>query len=594
MSDPTNTEIAAALDELGDLYELDGAVIHRIVAYRNAAKAIREAPMSVTALAREGRATELAGVGQIIQEKVLALADGGEIPTLVKMRAKFPPGLIAITRLPGLGPKRARRLYDELGIDSLEALRVAAENEQMRALKGFGPKAEEAILASLRLADAGEKPARVVLNKALAVGEPLVAALREHPASEHVELAGSARRMTDTVKDLDVIATATDPLALARAAVALDLVQDAGTPAAAGVRLRTHTGIAVDLRIVEPGQFGNLLQHLTGSKEHNMALRDAAVRKGLHVSEYGVLDDATGETHRCATEHEVYALLGLEYIEPELRENRGELEAAAAGTLPKLIEAGDLKGDLHSHTTASDGTASIEEMGAAARDFGYEYLAITDHSASFGFGDEVSPARLREQIARIRATEIDGIELLAGSEVNILPDGSLDYPDELLAELDWVIASVHSSFRLPAEAMTDRIVRAIEHPLVDAIGHLSGRKLERRAPYSFDLERVIAAAAATGTMLEINSNPDRRDLSELHARAAAAAGVPIVINTDSHRVGGFEVARYGIATARRAWLTAAQVLNTGPWEAIEAVRPRNRLGIGAAPPAARARRRSRA
>ena len=594
MSEPTNTDIAEALDELGDLTELDGAAIYRTNAYRNAAKAVRESPVSVLGLARQGRATELPGIGATIQEKIIALADEGAIPATVKLRAKFPPGLIAMTHLPGLGPKRARRLYDELGIDSLESLRSAAENQQIRKLKGFGPKAEEAILASVRLEGAGERPRRVVLSRALAIGEPLVAALRDHPASQHVELAGSARRMTDTVKDLDVIATATDPLTLARAAAGLELVEEAGTPTAAGVRLRTHTGIAVDLRIVEPDQFGDLLQHLTGSKRHNMALRDAAVRKGMHVSEYGVLDDATGETHRCATEHEVYALLGLEYIEPELRENRGELEAAAAGTLPKLIEPGELRGDLHSHTTASDGTASIEEMAVAARDFGYEYLAITDHSASFGFGDEVSPDRLREQIARIRATEVDGIELLAGSELNILPDGSLDYPDELLAELDWVIASVHSSFRMSADVMTDRIVRAIEHPLVDAIGHLSGRKLERRAPYSFDLERVIDAAARTGTMLEINSNPDRRDLSDLHARAAAAAGIPIVINSDAHRVGGFEVARYGIATARRAWLTAAQVVNTGPWSAIEALRPRHRLGVGVSPPAARARRRSRA
>jgi len=594
MSDPTNTDIAEALDELGDLTELDGAAIYRTNAYRNAAKAVRESPVSVLGLARQGRATELPGIGTTIQEKIIALADEGAIPATVKLRAEFPPGLIAMTHLPGLGPKRARRLYDELGIDSLESLRSAAENQQIRKLKGFGPKAEEAILASVRLEGAGDRPARVVLSRALAIGEPLVAALRDHPASQHVELAGSARRMTDTVKDLDVIATATDPLALARAAAGLDLVEEAATPTAAGVRLRTHTGIAVDLRIVEPDQFGDLLQHLTGSKQHNMALRDAAVRKGMHVSEYGVLDDATGETHRCATEHEVYALLGLEYIEPELRENRGELEAAAAGTLPKLIEPGELRGDLHSHTTASDGTASIEEMAVAARDFGYEYLAITDHSASFGFGDEVSPDRLREQIARIRATEVDGIELLAGSEVNILPDGSLDYPDELLAELDWVIASVHSSFRMSADVMTDRIVRAIEHPLVDAIGHLSGRKLERRAPYSFDLERVIDAAARAGTMLEINSNPDRRDLSDLHARAAAAAGIPIVINSDAHRVGGFEVARYGIATARRAWLTDAQVVNTGPWSAIEAHRPRHRLGVGVSPPAARARRGSRA
>jgi len=617
MSDPTNTEIATALDELGDLSELDGAAIYRVVAYRNAAKAVRESPVSVLGLARQGRATELPGIGQTIQEKIVALADTGDIPAAAKLRARFPPGVIEMTHLPGLGPKRVRRLYEELGIDSLEALRTAGEEHRIQKLKGFGPKAEEAILASLRLersaasdggasAGAGEGPKRVVLDRALAIADPLIAALRAHPAAERVELAGSARRMTDTVKDLDVIATATDPLALAQAATKLDLIEQAATPANAGVRLRTHTGVRVDLRIVAPDQFGNLLQHLTGSKEHNMALRDAAVRKGLHVPEYGVLDDATGETHRCATEAEVYALLGLEYIEPELRENRGELEAAAAGILPDLIQQADLRGDLHCHTTASDGTASIEEMAAAAREAGYEYLAITDHSASFGFGDDVSPRALREHIANIRTTQIDGLQLLAGSEVNILPDGTLDYDDELLAELDWVIASVHSSFRMSADQMTDRIVRAIEHPLVDAIGHPSGRKLERRAPYSFHIERVVDAAARTGTMLEINSNPDRRDLNEINARAAAAAGVPIVINTDSHRTAGFAVARYGIATARRAWLTAAQVVNTQPWQSVEALRPRHRLdrtgNLSAAPDggasvssrAPRARRRARA
>ena len=480
MADPTNSEIAAALDELGDLYELDGAIIHRIVAYRNAAKAVRDAPVSVTAMARERRATELPGIGATIQEKVLALADDGVIPAAARLRAKFPPGLLEMTHLPGLGPKRARRLFDELGIDSLPALREAAEQRKIRSLKGFGPKAEEALLAAASSATAGSPKTRVVLDRALRVGEQLVAALREHPAADKVELAGSARRMTDSVKDLDVIVTATDPLALASAAAALDLVESAGTPTTAGVRMRTHTGLQVDLKIVAPDQFGNLLQHFTGSKEHNMALRDAAVRKGLHVSEYGVLDDATGETHRCDTEHQVYALLGLEYIEPELRENRGELEAAANHTLPALVETGDLKGDLHCHTTASDGTASIEEMAQAARDAGYDYLAITDHSASFGFGDDLSPDRLRAHIENIRATQVEGIELFAGSEVNILPDGSLDYDDEVLADLDWVIASVHSSFRMASDAMTARIIRATEHPLVDAIGHLSGRKIERR------------------------------------------------------------------------------------------------------------------
>jgi DNA polymerase (family 10) len=574
----TNAEIAEALDELGDLYELDGAVTYRIVAYRNAAKAVRDASVSVVALARAGRATELPGVGGIIQEKVLALADDGAIPAAVKLRARFPPGLVAMTRLPGLGPKRARRLYDELGIDSLDALRAAIEAEKVRTLKGFGPKAEQSLLAALDQAGAGEPPTRMVLDRALAAGEALLAALREHPASERVELAGSARRMADSVKDLDIIATASDPLALAQAAAALELVQAAATPGEAGVRLRTHTGLQVDLRIVAPDQFGNLLQHFTGSREHNMALRDAAVRRGLHVSEYGVLDDATGETHRCATEAEVYRVLGMDYIEPELRENRGELEAAASGTLPSLVSRDDLRGDLHSHTTASDGTASIEEMALAARDAGYEYLAITDHSASFGFGDDVSPERLRSHIAAIRAVRVEGITLLAGSEVNILPDGTLDYADEILAELDWVIASVHSSFAMDAAAMTDRIVRAVRHPLVDAIGHLTGRKIERRPPYAVDAERVIAAAADTGTMLEINANPDRRDLNEVHARAAAAAGVPIIIDTDSHRVGGFEVARYGVATARRAWLTAGDVVNTRPWAEVQALRPRHRAG----------------
>ncbi len=575
MADPTNTEIAAALDELGDLYELDGAIVHRVVAYRNAAKAVREAPVSVTALARQGRATELAGIGSTIQEKVLALADDGAIPAALKLRAKFPAGLIAVTHVPGLGPKRARRLFDELEIDSLEALREAAQQQRIRTLKGFGPKAEEGILAALDAAGAGKQGQRMVLDRALAVGEQLLAALRAHPASEQVELAGSARRMTDSVKDLDLIATATDPMALARAASELELVESAQKPAAAGVRLRTHTGLRVDLRIVAPDQFGNLLQHLTGSKEHNMALRDMAVRKGLHVSEYGVLDDSSGETHRCATEEEVYRLLGLSYIEPELRENRGELEAAANGTLPELITLSDLKGDLHSHTTASDGTASIEEMAAAARDAGYEYLAVTDHSATMGFGSEVSPDQLRRQIDVIRSTEVEGIELLAGSEVNILPDGSLDYEDELLGQLDWVVASVHTSFRMPSEAMTARMVTAIEHPLVDAIGHPSGRKVEHRPPYDYDLDAVIDAAARTGTMLEINANPDRRDLNDVQASAAAAAGVLLVIDTDAHRPATFtRVPRFGIATARRAWLSSAQVANTRSWAELDGMRKR--------------------
>jgi DNA polymerase (family X) len=455
-NNPSNSEIAAALDELGDLYELDGAVIHRIVAYRNGAKAAREASTSLSQLARDGRATELPGIGATLQEKILALAQTGEIPALEKLRAKFPPGLVEMTKLPGLGPKRARRLYEELQIDSLAGLRSAAQGQRIRALSGFGPKAEEQLLAALDTYEATGPQTRTVLNQALAVGEELLRAIREHPATVRAELAGSARRMTETVKDLDIVATASDPAALARAAVQLPQVQSASTPGENAVRLRTHGGLNVDLRIVEPDQFGNVLQHLTGSKEHNVALRDLAVRRGLHISEYGVLDDATGITHRCPTEHEVYALLGMAFIEPELRENRGELEAALEGRLPELVTLADLKGDLHSHTTASDGTASIEQMALAARAVGYEYLAITDHSASMGFGASVSAEQLARQIELVRRAdaEIEGIKLLAGSEVNILPDGSLDYPDELLAQLDWVVASVHTSLRMATAEMT--------------------------------------------------------------------------------------------------------------------------------------------
>ncbi len=567
---PTNSEIALAFDELGDLYELDGASIHRIVAYRNAARSVREASKQVAQLALDGRATQIPGIGATLQEKIVALATTGEIPALVKLRGKFPPGLVEMTKLPGLGPKRARRLYEDLGIDSLESLREAAETGRISELKGFGAKAEQSLLEAVEAYAQAGPAQRIVLSRALAVGEELLTEILELPVTTQAELAGSARRMAESVKDLDIVATATDPGALAAAVATLPQVEAASTPGSNAVRIRTHTAINVDVRIVEPDQFGNVLQHLTGSKQHNVALRDFAVRRGLHVSEYGVLDDSTGITHRCATESEVYALLGMEYIPPELREDRGELEAALAGTLPELVTAADLKGDLHCHTTASDGTASIEEMAEAALAAGYEYLAITDHSASMGFGAEVSDDQLKVQIERIREVDatLPELTLLVGSEVNILPDGSLDYPDDLLAELDWVVASVHTSFRMPKAEMTARIVRAIEHPYVDCIGHLSGRKILQRQPYELDFDAVLEASARTGTMLEINANPDRRDLNELHARDAAAAGIRIVINCDAHRTSGFEVVRYGVATARRAWLSAGQIANTRPWSEV--------------------------
>jgi DNA polymerase (family X) len=579
VADLTNAQIAAAFEELADLYELDGAVQYRVIAYRNAARTVRDSAVSVAALAREGKVTQLPNIGKTLEEKLLALDETGDIPAAVKLRAKIPVGLVSVMHLPGFGPKRARRLYDEIGVDSLDALRAAVEEGKLRELRGFGAKAEENLKRVLsELDEDGAKGERVVLSRALTVADDIVTALREHPAADRVEVAGSLRRMADSVKDLDIIATASDPAALANALRELPIVESVSTSGDAGARVTTHSGMKVDLRVVEPDQFGNVLQHFTGSKAHNVALRESAVRRGLHVSEYGILDDATGDTTRCATEEEVYATLGLDWIPPELREGRGELEAAtpAGGGLPDLIDVDDVRGELHCHTTTSDGTQTAEEMAAAAIERGLEYLAITDHSATHGFGDHVTPDALRERIEEIRALNerLDGIELLIGTETNILPDGSPDYDDDLLAELDWVIASVHTSFQMDAKAMTDRMVAAIEHPLVDAIGHPTGRKIEKRPPYALDMERVIEAAARTGTMLEINSSPNRRDLNEIHARAAAEAGVRILVNTDAHAIAELDNRRYGIATARRAWLTAEHVANTLPWKQFAPLRKR--------------------
>ncbi len=564
----TNAEIAAALDELGTLYELDGAVKYRVQAYLSAAVAIRESPVSVAELAAEGCATEIPGVGKTLAEKIVALTETGEIPAAVKLKAKFPPTLIEVTRVPGLGAKTARRLFEELGIASMEELKVAAEAEQIREVKGLGAKVEENVLASLeRLGEPGEGPGRLLLSKVRPIAAELAAALREHPAANQVEVAGSARRWAETCKDIDLIATADEPAALSAHLASHPLIAAAGTPGEKGVRAQTHNGISVDLRIVPPAAFGNLLQHFTGSKAHNVQLREEAVGRGLSVSEHGITETESGEVVLCATEQEVYERLGYAYIEPELREGRGELKAAREGELPELIELGDIKGDLHSHTTLSDGRNTLEEMAEAARERGYAYLAITDHSASHGFGDHVTPERLWERIEEIRAWNQGkrGFRLLAGSEINIGLDGSLDYPDDLVAALDWVVASVHTSFSVSEKEMTGRVLEAIENPQVNCIGHLTGRLIGRREPYGIDVEAVAEAAARTGTMIEINGNPNRRDLSDRHARLAVDAGVTIVLNTDAHGVDTLDNMAYAVATARRAWLTKADVANTRGW-----------------------------
>ena len=564
----TNAEIAAALEELGVLYELDGAVKYRVLAYGTAAKAIRESPVSVADLSAAGRATEIPGVGKTLAEKIDALLATGEIPAAVKLKAKFPPSLIEVTRVPGVGPKTARRLFDELGVATLDDLRAAAEGERIRELKGLGPKAEKNVLAGLeRLGEPGEGSGRVLLSMARPIAEELARALREHPAADRVEVAGSARRWAETCKDIDLIATAEEPQALAEHLVASPLIAAAGKPGSNGVRAQTQNGISVDLRIVAPQAFGNLLQHFTGSAAHNVQLREDAVARGLSVSEHGITEVESGKVDLCASEEAVYECLGYAYIEPELREGRGELKAAREGKLPQLVSLDDINGDLHAHTTLSDGRNTLEEMAEAGRERGYAYMAITDHSASHGFGDHVTEERLWERIDEVADWNKGkrGFRLLAGSEVNIGLDGSLDYSEDVLAGLDWVIASVHTSFGISEKEMTARVLAAIENPYVDCIGHLTGRLIGRREPYGIDVEAVAEAAASNGTMIEINGNPNRRDLSEQHARLASEAGVTIVLNTDAHGVDTLNNMNYAVATARRAWLTPADIANTRGW-----------------------------
>jgi DNA polymerase (family 10) len=574
-----NAEIAAALRELGILYELDGADRFRVQAYREAARTIAESPVSIEQLAQEGRLTELPAVGKTLAEKIETLIETGSIPSADKLKAKFPATLVEVTRVPGLGAKTARRIYDELGVENLTQLKEAAEQGRIAEMRGLGAKKEESILSSLEGVTEDGIGERLLLSNVLPVAEEIRSDLLALGVANRIEIAGSARRWTETCKDLDLIATTDDAAGLVEALATHGLSAESRRGGDVAASVLTHAGLKVDLRIGTEETFGNLLQHFTGSAEHNVELRERALERGYSVSEHGVAKVEGKKVHRFPEEAGVYQLLGLPYIEPELREGRGEIEAGDTGELPDLVTVDDIRGDLHCHTTLSDGRNSLEEMAAEARRLGYAYLAITDHSASHGFGNHVTDRQLGKRIEEIRAWNESaprGFRLLAGSEVNIGTDGSLDYPDELLAELDWVMASVHTSFNISEKAMTERVIAAMEQPLVDCIGHLTGRLLLRREPYAVDMIRIAEAAARTGTMMEINGNPNRRDLNEHNAKLAAEAGVRIVCTTDAHGTETLANIRYSVATARRAWLSADQVANTRSWRSFAPLRKRAR------------------
>jgi DNA polymerase (family 10) len=484
---------------------------------------------------------------------------------LQKLRAKLPAGLVEVMHVPGLGPKTARKLWSDLGVESLDDLRAAAEQERLRALPGLGAKTEEKVLKALaRPARASAATGRALLGRVLPAVRTAVAEIEDSGLAERVSEAGSVRRRCETARDLDLIATATDPPALTAFFAERPWVAEVVARGPTKATVVSHDGLRFDLRVVPPEDYGSLLQHFTGSKDHNVALREEAVRRGLSVSEYGVAAVESGETFHAGTEEELCAHLGYAWIPPELRENRGELEAARDGGLPRLVELADVRGDLHMHTTWSDGRATLEEMVLAARERGHSYVAICDHAKRLKDG------RLERQTEEIAALNerVRGIRVLAGVEVDIRADGSLDFPDEVLAGRDWVMASIHSGFDGPSERLTARLVAAMENPHVDCIGHPTGRKINRRPPYELDFERVLEAAVETGTFLEINAQPDRLDLVDTHARAAAEAGVGIVVSTDAHRLHELDNLELGVAQARRGWLTAEQVVNTRTWPQV--------------------------
>src|SRR5438067_1332162 len=560
---PRNADVAEQLELLADLLEVEGQAAFRVLAYRRAAQRVRDTGGPVAQLALDGKAKELPGIGATIQDKIVQIVNTGEIEALSKRRKTIPPEVVDFLRIPGLGPKTVRKIWQELGVSTLAELKSAARDQRLRTLPGLGAKVEENILKSVGRKKKATGPPRTLLGQALPALLAVVDVLREHPAAERVSEAGSARRRRETVRDLDIIATASDPAALTDYFTKLNWVAEVAAKGPTKATVVSHEGFRFDLRVVPPECYGNLLQHFTGSKDHNIALREDAQRRGLSVSEYGVTQTESGDVFTAETEEELYERLGYAFIPPELRENGGELEAARRGELPKLVEAGQLRGDLHTHSHwSADGKNTLAEMVAAAKARGYAYYAITDHSHYLREGRMEEQAKDIDRLAK----KVAPLKLLKGVEVNIKADGTLDVPDEVLAERDWVVASIHTAFdRSP----TERVMATMENPHVDVIGHLTGRKLNRREPMEIDLERVVAKALETGTFLEINSQPDRLDLRDVDARLAGEAGVKIVVSSDAHQVAALDYVDFGVAQARRAWLTAEQIANTHTWAQLK-------------------------
>ncbi|MCB0012188.1 MAG: DNA polymerase/3'-5' exonuclease PolX [Anaerolineales bacterium] len=568
----TNREIAEMFERVADMMAIRGDIVHRLLAYRRAGESIRELGRNLSDIQAEGGLTEIPGIGKTLAEKIEEMLTTGRLNFYERLAEEIPPTLVDMLRIEGVGPKRVKQIYETLGITTIEELAEAARTGKLSDLPGLGKKTEANLVANIEaLMRHGDE--RKPLGEVYPIAMQILNELRELPGVLKAEAAGSLRRRRETIGDLDLLVAATEAEPIMRWFREMPSVESISGSGPTKTRVTLVNGLGVDLRVLPPARWGTLLQYFSGSQAHNVQLRELALKQGLSLSENSFKVVESGEEILCAEEEEVYGRLGLPYIIPTLREAQGEIEAARTGKLPQVVQLSDIQLDLHMHTTWSDGKQSIRAMAEAARERGLTGIVITDHSQSLGIANGLTIERLREQASEVRVVnEAMGPDFTIwhGTEMEIKADGTLDYPDEVLAELDFVIASLHVGLKQPKEQVTARALAAIENPHVDMIGHLTGRLLPDRPPADLDLEAVFAAAARTGTILEVNANPLRLDLKDSHIKRALAVGVKIAINTDAHNVGQLDLMHYGVATAQRGWATAADVINTGTMAALKA------------------------
>lgn len=564
-----NQKIAKIFEEIADLLELKGENPFRIRAYRKAAMNIESLPEDVSTLLEEKRLEEIPGIGKDLAQKIEEILRTGTLEQLEKLRMEIPSSLIEILSIPGLGPKTAKIIYDNLKIKSIDELEKMAKEHKLQGLPGIRAKTEENIIRGIELLKAGKERRR--LDQAISISRNFINYLKKIPGVERISEAGSVRRRKETIKDIDILITSSSPDLVMEKFVSHPLVREVISKGETRSSVRTRDFMQVDLRVVEPESYGSALAYFTGSKEHNIKLRDMAKGMGLKLNEYGIFNERTGEKLGGKEEKDIYTILGLQYIPPELREDRGEIEASREGKIPELVELNEIKGDFHIHSRWSDGWNSIEEIVMYAINKGYEFIAITDHSKSLGVAKGLDEEKLmaqREEIEKLRK-KYPQINILHGIEVDIKSDGTLDFSDDILSELDIVIAAIHSGFKQDRDTITRRLISAMENPYVHIIAHPSGRLIGERDPYDVDMEKIIEHAKETGTILEINAYPQRLDLRDIYCKRAKESGVMIAIGTDAHWLSQLEYMELGVWVARRGWLEKKDVLNTFSWEEIK-------------------------